>query len=161
MVEQHLSGNVNLTLGSEDSDDVTRRFLVGEANGRVGLGLDVVDEDALLAEEGAMVPPRNRDGLDDKVLVLGADELHDRLLKVLEVDGVLGGSARDDVVLVVRVSTESGEFFGVGELDVDAELSHDPLNVLASNADDTLVVRLGDVERDLGGQLLLKHCEAV
>ena len=103
MVKEHLRSDVDLTLGPKDGDDIARRLLVREPHGRVGLALDIVNEDALLAEEGAVVPPRDRDRLDDKVLVFGADELHDALLEVLEINGVLGRRARDDVVLVVGV----------------------------------------------------------
>lgn len=182
MIEEHLSSDMNLTLGSKDGDHVTRRLLVGKPDGRVGLGLDVVNEDALLSYERTMVPPRNRDRFDDKVLVLETDELHDGLLEVLEVETILRGRPRNDVVLVISVPSERCKLLGVlriissvnqrgmsnrgkretdGELDVDAILLHDSLNVLASDANDPLVIRLGNMERDLSRQLLLQHRESM
>ena len=152
---------MNLTLGSKDRNDVARRFLARESNGRVGLGLDVVNEDGLLAEESSMIPPRNRDCLDDEILVFRTDQLHDALFEVFEVHSVLGGSSRDYVVFVVVVTSESGELFSIGELDVNSIFLHDSLNVLSSNSDDSFVVSFGNVERDFGGKLLLKHRQSV
>ena len=49
----------------------------------------------------------------------------------------------------------------VGELDEDGVLLHDALDAATTNADDTLVVRLRDMERDLGRKLLLKERETL
>ena len=46
---------------------------------------------------------------------------------------------------------------GIGKLDKDGMLLHDPLNVLTTNTDDALVILVGDVEGDGGRHLLLNQ----
>ena len=87
---------------------------------------------------------------------LRVHQLHDGLLEIVEVHGVLGGRPSDNVVLVVVISAHGGELFGVRELHVYAILLHDALNAATANADDALVVRLRNMEGDLSRQLLLK-----
>ena len=161
MIKEHLCSNVHLRLGSKDRDDIRSRFLVGEADHRVRLALNVVNEDALLAEQCSVVSPRDRDRLDDKVLVLGHHHLHYSLLELLERGVVLGWRACHDVVLVVLVPAQLSELLGIRKLDVDAVLLHDALNVLAADADDPLVVDLGHMERHLGRQLFLQQAQAI
>lgn len=161
MVEQHLSGDVHLTLRPKDADNVASSLLIREPHMRVGLRLNVMNEDALLPQQSAVVPPRNRHGLDDEIFVLGRDEFHHALLEVVEVHRVFRRRPRNDVVLVVVVPSERSEFLRVGELDVDSVLLHDPLDVLPADADDALVIRLRNVERDFGREFFLKHRETV
>lgn len=155
VIEQHLRGDMNLRFRSEDRDDIARRFFAWESNSRIRLGFNVVDEDALLSEESAMVPPGNRDRFNDEVFVLGTDQLHDALFQVLEVHGVLGRGTSDDIVFVVVVTSESGKLFSVRELDIDSVFLHDALNVFSSNSNDAFVIRLRYVERDLSGKFFL------
>lgn len=70
VVEQHGGGDVDLSLGAKDGDNVGRRLLVGEPDGRVCLALNVVDEDGLLAEKSSVVAARDGDALEGVVLVL-------------------------------------------------------------------------------------------
>ena len=88
---------------------------------------------------------------------LRVHQLHNGLLEIVEVHGVLGGRPSDNVVLVVVISAHGGELFGVRELHVHAILLHDALDAATADADDTLMVRLGNVERDLRRQLLLQE----
>ena len=68
--QKHGSGDLHLALGAEDGDEISRRLLVGEANLGVGFRLDIVDEDALLAQERTVVLARNRHSLINVVLIL-------------------------------------------------------------------------------------------
>lgn len=88
---------------------------------------------------------------------LRVNELHYRLLQILKVDGVLGRGPRNDVVFVIVVSAKRGKLLRVRELDINAVLLHDALDAASTNADDSLVIRFGDVERDFRRQLLLKQ----
>ena len=95
--KKHSGRDLHLTFGTEDGDDVRRHFLVWESNFGVCLGLDVMNENTLLAEEGAVVLAGNRDGLINVILILeksrkyhnntnargtclGINQLHHRLL---------------------------------------------------------------------------------
>ena len=68
--KQHSSSDLDLTFGAENRDEVGSSLLVGEADFRVGLRLDVVNEDALLAEKSPVVLARDCDSLVDVVLIL-------------------------------------------------------------------------------------------
>lgn len=87
---------------------------------------------------------------------LWVDQLHDGLLQVVQVHGVLRGGPGNDIVGVVAVTAERGKFFGIGEFYVNSVFLHDPLNALASHTDDSLVVGLRNMERNLSWQFLLK-----
>ena len=70
--EEHGRRNLHLGLRSEDGYKVGSCLLVRETNIAVRLRFDVVNEDALLPEQSAMIAPGNRNGLIDVVLVLDA-----------------------------------------------------------------------------------------
>jgi hypothetical protein len=72
------------------------------------------------------------------------------------------GRATDDVVDldIIVFAAHSTAVHSVRKLDKDGVLLHNPLNVLASNTNDSLVVLIGDVERDRRGHFLLDHAEA-
>lgn len=68
--EKHRSSDLHLALRSKDDDNIRCRLLVREADAGVCLRLDVMNEDRLLAQKGAVVPTRDRHRLVDVVLVL-------------------------------------------------------------------------------------------
>ena len=59
VLEDHGGGDVHLGFRSKDSDDVRCELLVGEADRRVGLLLDVVNEDVFLAQKRTVIAARN------------------------------------------------------------------------------------------------------
>ena len=92
---------------------------------------------------------------------LGVDKFHDGLLEIVQVHGILGRRTGNDVVFVVIVTTHSRKLLGIRKLDVHTILLHDALDAATSDADDTLMVGLRNVERDLGRQFLLKKGESL
>lgn len=68
--QKHSSCNLDLTLRSVNSDNVRSRLFVRETDTRVGFRFDVTNEDALLAQQSAVISPRDGDGLVHEVLVL-------------------------------------------------------------------------------------------
>ncbi len=68
--QKHCRRYLYLTLWSVYRDNVGGHLLVREANVRVGLRFNVMDEDGFVTQKGTMIPPWNGDRLDDKVLVL-------------------------------------------------------------------------------------------
>ncbi len=68
--KKHRCGDVNLAFRTKDDDEVTRRLLIGESDDRVGLMLDIMDENALLSEQCTLVPTGDGHALDCVVLVL-------------------------------------------------------------------------------------------
>ena len=68
--EEHGCGNLHLALRAKDSDDVGCSLFVREANLGIRLRLNVMDENALLAEESAVILAWNRDRLINVVLIL-------------------------------------------------------------------------------------------
>ena len=87
---------------------------------------------------------------------LGVDKFHNGLLEIVQVHGILGRCTGNDVVFVVIVTTHSRKLLGIRKLDVHTILLHDALDAATSDADDTLMVGLRNVERDLGRQFLLE-----
>jgi len=59
VLEDHGGGDVHLGFRSKDSHDVRCELLVGETDRRVGLLLDVVDEDVFLAQKRTVIAARN------------------------------------------------------------------------------------------------------
>ena len=92
---------------------------------------------------------------------LGVDKFHNGLLEIVQVHGILGRCTGNDVVFVVIVTTHSRKLLGIRKLDVHTILLHDALDAATSDADDTLMVGLRNVERDLGRQFLLKKSESL
>ena len=92
---------------------------------------------------------------------LGVDKFHNGLLEIVQVHGILGRRTGNDVVFVVIVTTHSRKLLGIRKLDVHTILLHDALDAATADADDTLMVRLGNVERDLRRQLLLQESQAL
>ena len=92
---------------------------------------------------------------------LGVDKFHNGLLEIVQVHGILGRCTGNDVVFVVIVTTHSRKLLGIRKLDVHTILLHDALDAATSDADDTLMVGLRNVERDLGRQFLLKKGESL
>ena len=88
-------------------------------------------------------------------------QLHDSLFQIVQVHCVLRWGTRYDVVLVVIVTTHRSELLCIRKLDVDAVLLHDALDAATSDADDTLMVGLRNVERDLGRQFLLEKSKSL
>lgn len=88
---------------------------------------------------------------------LRIDELHDRLLKIFQIDGVLGRRPRNDVVVIIVVTAQGRKLLSVRELDVNAIFLHDALNAPAADTDDALVIGFWDMERDFGRQFLLQE----
>lgn len=68
--KKHRSRDLHLAFGTIDRYNVRSRLFVGESDSGVGLRFDVVNEDALLPQQCAMITAGNRHSLDDKVLVL-------------------------------------------------------------------------------------------
>ena len=92
---------------------------------------------------------------------LGVDKFHNGLLEIIQIHGILGRRTGNDVVFVVIVTTHSRKLLGIRKLDVHTILLHDALDAATSDADDTLMVGLRNVERDLGRQFLLKKSECL
>lgn len=91
---------------------------------------------------------------------LWVDELHDSLLEIIQVDGILCRGPSNDIVFIVTVSAECGKLFGIGKLDIDTILFHNTLNAAAADANDALVVRLGNMKRDFCGEFFLEQEQA-
>ena len=53
---------------------------------------------------------------------------------------VLEWCSGNDVVLVIGITTQLSELFGVGELDVNPVFLHDPLNAPPANTNDPLMI---------------------
>jgi len=70
---------------------------------------------------------------------------------------VAGGGAANDIVdpTIIVLAAHPATVHSVGELDENRMLLHDPLDVLAANTNDALVVLIGNMERDGCGHFLL------
>lgn len=68
--QKHSSRYLDLAFWTIDRDNIGRRLLVWEAHPGIGLGLDIVNEDTLLAQESAMISPRDGKGLVHEVFIL-------------------------------------------------------------------------------------------
>ena len=77
---------------------------------------------------------------------LGVDKFHNGLLEIIQIHGILGRRTGNDVVFVVIVTTHSRKLLGIRKLDVHTILLHDALDAASSDADDTLMVGLRNVE---------------
>jgi len=99
----------------------------------------------------------NRNRLGHELGIDLLNHVHDLLLDKLKVVGVTRRSAADDVVNldVIIVLANATTVHGIRELDEDRVLLHDALDVLASNANDALVVLVRHVERDRSWHLKL------
>ena len=92
---------------------------------------------------------------------LGVDKFHNGLLEIVQVHGILGRRTGNDIVVVVIVTTHSRKLLGIRKLDVHTVLLHDTLDAAASDANDTLVICLWDMERNFCGEFFLEESEAL
>lgn len=88
---------------------------------------------------------------------LGVNEFHNGLLEVIQIHGILRRSTSNDVVFVVIITTHRGKLFGIREFNVNTVLLHDALDATTTNADNTLMVSLRNMERDLGRKFFLEQ----
>jgi hypothetical protein len=91
------------------------------------------------------------------------DHVHNFLLHQIEALGIASWSAADNVVDtdIVFVLAHATAVHGIGELDKDRVFLHDALDVLATDANDALMVLVRDVEGDRGWHLLLDQVQAI
>ena len=77
------------------------------------------------------------------------NHVHDFLLDEIETLCIARGGAADDIVHldIIVLLANSAAVHCIGEFDEDRVLLHDALDVLATNANDTLVVLIRDMER--------------
>lgn len=110
-----------------------------------------------------MIQPIDIDGLGDELRIGLLDHIHDLLLDKVQVLGIAGRRAADDIVDldVVFLFTVASTVHSVGELDEDRVLLHDALDVLTTDTNDALVVLIRNVERDGRGHLLLNEVKTV
>lgn len=91
------------------------------------------------------------------------DHVHDLLLDQIEALCVTSRSTTDHVVhfdIIVLLANASA-IHGVGELNEDRVLFHDALNVLASDANNALVVLIRYMEGNRSWHFLFNKVEAV
>lgn len=110
-----------------------------------------------------MVETVDVDCLRDELSVSLLDHVHNLLLDKVEILSVASRSAADDVVDldIIFLLAEASTVHGIGEFDEDRVLLHDPLDMLTTDANDTLVVLIRHVERDGSRHLLLDQVESV
>ena len=137
--------------------------------------IEAVDDDPLLHEFGILLGASQLPGHLVEIQVRSPpppppppppthrllDHFHNLLLDLIQVLRVSRRRAADDVVdlEVVIFPAEPTSFHHVRELHKDRVLLHDPLDVLAADADDAFVVLVRHVERDRGWHLLLHEIE--
>lgn len=85
------------------------------------------------------------------------------MLDKVQALSVTGRSTTDDIVDldVVIFLAHAAAIHGVGELDENRIFLHDALDVLATNADNSLVVLVGNVERNGRRHFLLDKIQSV
>lgn len=91
------------------------------------------------------------------------DHVHDLLLDKVQALSITSRSPADDIVDldIIIFLAHAATVHGVGELNKHRVLLHDALNVLATNADNTFVVLIGDMERDRSRHFLLNEVETI
>jgi hypothetical protein len=89
--------------------------------------------------------------------------IHDLLLDKIQALGISSGSTTDDVIHldVFVLFSDSTAVHRVGELDEDGVLLHDPLNMLSTNTNDTLVILIWNMEGDGSRHLLFDEIKAI
>lgn len=152
----------NLVLRTRNGDDVAGLLSAREGNLAVPLLLKRLNL-RHAGDELTVVETVNRDGLRNELGVNLLNHVHDLLLDELQVVGIARRRTANDVVDldVIIILSDTATIHGVGELDEDRVLLHDALDVLATNADDALVVLIRHVERDGSRHLQLHEVQAV
>ena len=89
--------------------------------------------------------------------------VHNLLFDKIKVLSIASRSTADNIVNldIVVILSDTTAIHSVGELDKHGVLFHDPLNVLPSNTNDTLVVLVRDVERNRRRHLLFDKVQTV
>lgn len=152
----------NLILGARNGDSVASLLRVRESDLAVPLLFQLLNL-WHTSNHGTLIETVNGHSLIDKFCVHLFNHVHDFLLDELQVLCITSGCAAYDVVNldVVVISSVCASIHCIGELDEDGVSLHDPLNVLATNSDDALVVLVGDVERDGSWHLLFHKFKAI
>jgi hypothetical protein len=91
------------------------------------------------------------------------DHIHNLLLDQIQALCVSSGCPTNDVVNldVIVILTDTAPIHGVGELDEHRIFLHDTLDVLTTDADDTLVILIRNMKGDGRGHLLLYQIEPI
>jgi hypothetical protein len=136
-----------LILRTRNGNDIAGLLSARESDLAVPLLLERLDL-RHASDELTVVETVNGNRLGHELSIDLLDHVHDLLLDKLQVVGVTRRSAADDVVNldVIVVLANATTVHGVGELDEDRVLLHDALDVLATNANDALVVLVRHVE---------------
>jgi hypothetical protein len=91
------------------------------------------------------------------------DHVHDLLLHQVQVLGIPSWGSADHIIHldIFVLFTQATAIHGIGEFDKNRVFFHDALNVLTTNANDTFVILVGNVERDGRWHLLLDKIKSV
>lgn len=172
----------HLPLGSSNGHLIARLLSAGEDDLAVPFPLQIFDL-RQPSEKLAMVEPVDIDDLRRELGILFAsrlttdvtlgvgsgrayntiNHLQNLALNKLKVLGIAGGGSADDIVnsAVVVLPAHATPIHRIGELDEDGMFFHDALDMLAANANNTLVVLVRHVKRDGCRHLLLHQAQAL
>ena len=137
----------DLVLRTRNGNAITRLLRVRKCDLAIPLLLQLFDLRHAL-DDVPLVQAINVYSLIDELSIRLFNHIHDLLLNELEILRVASRRAADDVVdlYVFIVTSVRATVHGVGELDEDRISLHNSLDVLATNADDALVVLIWNVE---------------
>lgn len=160
--QQGINSLRNLVLGARDRDDIASQLRAGEFDLAVPFLLQLVNL-SHAGEQFAVVQAVDSNPFGDVFSINLLNHVHNLLLDQVQALRVTSRSAADDIVDldVIIFLAHATTIHGVGELDKDRVFLHDALNVLATNANDSLVVLVRNVEGNGSGHFLLDKIQAV
>lgn len=152
----------DLILRTRDSDNIACFLGAWESDFAVELFLEFIDL-VKMSNKLAMVETVDVDVFRHKLSISLLDHIHNLLLDQIQVLSVTGRSTADDIVDldVLFLLAETTAVHGIRELDKDRIFLHDTLDMLTTNADNALMVLIGDVERDGRGHLLFDEIKSI
>ena len=139
----------DLVLWPRDSDIIARLLRIWKSDLAVPLLLQLLNLGHPL-NHVSLIQAIDGNCLIDEFSVHLFNHVHDLLLDEFEVLSVASWRAADDVVDldILIISAVSTTIHSIGELDEDRVSLHDALDVLTTDADDTLVVLVRNMEGD-------------
>jgi hypothetical protein len=87
--------------------------------------------------------------------------LHQGLFGELNIPPIPRRTVNEDIILTFVISAQSRLFLWTTALDKALEPTHDALDITTARPNDSAMVHLWDMERDLSGQLFECSIEAV
>ena len=154
----------DLILRPRDRNNVTGLLSTRELDLAVPFFLKLFDLALVVGNQFSLIHSVNADFLRDKLGMRLINQIHDLVLDQFQVDGVTSGRTADNVVdfeIFVIAPVHGATVHRIRELDEDRVLLHDALNVLASDADDTLMVLVWNVEGNSSWHLSLNKLQSV